>query len=87
MEVSSTAAGMSVILEGEFWRDKYCGLTPTQMVAELKQLARHIRLRKFKKGKWTPKKKPKQKMNKKDRGHKSTLRILEQSRKQTTQAA
>ncbi|HRX79333.1 MAG: transposase [Planctomycetaceae bacterium] len=87
LEVASTAVGMSVILEGEFWRDKYRGLTPTQMAAELKQLARHIRLSKFKKGKWTPKKKPKQKMNKKDRGHKSTLRILEQSRKQTHKAA
>ena len=87
LEVASTAVGMSVILEGEFWRDKYRGLTPTQMAAELKQLARHIRLSKFKKGKWTPKKKPKQKMNKKGRGHKSTLRILEQSRKQTHKAA
>lgn len=86
-EVSSTAAGMAVILEGEFWRDKYRRLTPTQMAAELKQLARHIRLNKFKKGKWTPKKKSKKKMNKKDRGHKSTLRILQQSRKQTTKAA
>lgn len=87
LEVSSTAVGMSVILEGEFWRDKYSSLTPTQMAVELKQLARNIRLSKFKKGKWTPKKKPKQKMNKKDRGHKSTLRILEQSRKQKTKAA
>jgi VCBS repeat-containing protein len=87
LEVSATAVGMSVILEGEFWRDKYYGLTPTQMAAQLKQLARNIRLSKFKKGKWIPKKKPKQKMNKKDRGHKSTLRILEQSRKKAPKAA
>ncbi|MEO8497133.1 MAG: hypothetical protein ABI614_18835 [Planctomycetota bacterium] len=46
LEVSATAVGMSVILDGEFWRDKYSGLTPTQMAAELKQLARHIRLNK-----------------------------------------
>jgi len=51
------------------------------MAAELKRLAKNIRLSKFKKGKWTPKKKAKKKkMDKTDRGHKSTLRILQKSR-------
>ena len=87
LEVSSTHFGMSVILEGEFWRKKYGQLTPRKMAEELKRLARNIRLSKFKKGKWTRKKKTKKKMNKKNRGHKSTLRILEESRTRTAKAA
>ncbi len=58
-EVASTHLGMSVILEDEFWQNKYGSLTPTQRAAELKRLARNIRLSKFKKGKWTPKRKRK----------------------------
>ncbi len=50
-EVASTHLGMSVILEGEFWQNKYGSFTPTQMAAELKRLARNIQLSKFKKGK------------------------------------
>ena len=87
LEVSSTAVGMSVMLKGDFWRDRYGRLTPTQMAMQLKQLARHIRLSKFKKHKWTPRKKLKRSMNKQDRNHESSLRILEQSRKQTAKAA
>ncbi len=84
-EVASTHLGMSVILEGEFWQDKYASFTPTQMASELKRLAKNIRLSKFKKGKWTPKKK--KKMNKKNRGHESTLRILQKSRRKSGKVA
>lgn len=86
-EVESTHVGMSVILEGPFWHKQYGSLTPTQMAAELKRLARHMRLNKYKKNKWTPKKKPKRKMNKTNRGHVSTARILEESRQQTNCSA
>jgi hypothetical protein len=81
-EVASTHLGMSVILDGEFWQRQYGHLTPTQMAIELKRLARNMRLDKYMKGQWKPKKKPKKSMNKKHRGHKSTARILENSRKQ-----
>lgn len=79
-EVAATHVGMSVILDGEFWQEKYGPLTPTQMAHELKRLARNIRLSKYKKAKWKPKKKPKAKMNKQHRSHVSTARVLEESR-------
>lgn len=79
-EVAATHLGMSVILDGEFWRGKYSHLTPTQMANELKRLARNMRLSKYKKAKWNPKKKPKTKMNKQHRSHVSTARVLEESR-------
>jgi IS4 transposase len=79
-EVAATHVGMSVVLEGDFWQEKYGHLTPTLMARELKRLARNMRLSKYQKGKWTPKKKPKKKMNKSKRKHESTLRILSESR-------
>ena len=82
-EVASTHVGMSVILEGEFWHDRYGQLTPAQMANELKRLASQMRLSKYAKGKWTPKKKPKQPMNKTNRGHVSTARVLETASKRT----
>lgn len=82
-EVASTAEGMSVILTADYWLAKYSSLTPSQMAAELRRLARQIDLRKYQKGKWKPKPK-KKKMNKKNRGHKSTYRILEQAKKRAT---
>jgi hypothetical protein len=75
-EIASTAEGMSVVVDGEFWLARYASLTPTKMAAQLKSLARNIRLSKFKKHKWSPKQKGKKKMNKKHRGHQSTFRVL-----------
>jgi hypothetical protein len=86
-EVASTHVGLCVILEGEFWRNKYSQLTPTQMATELKRLARNMRLGKYAKGKWTPKKKPNKNMNKQHRNHESTARVLENSRKKAAKAA
>jgi hypothetical protein len=83
LEISSISEGMSVILEGKFWLDKYGSLTTAQMAAELKRLARNIRLSKYKKNKWSPKKKAKKKMNKTNRGHTSTYRVLEKARKKS----
>jgi hypothetical protein len=78
-EVASIHVGMSIVLEGAFWKNKYARLTPTQMASELKRLARNIRLNKYKKAKWTPKKKQKKTMNKKERNHVSTARVLQES--------
>lgn len=84
-EVASTHVGMAIVLQADFWHRKYADLTPSQMAAELKRLAGNIRLSKYRKGKWTPKKKNSKKtMSKKKRQHKSTARILANSR---TQAA
>lgn len=87
LEIASIHEGMSVVLEGEFWQQKYGSLTPTQMAAELKRLARTVQLEKYKKHKWTPKKKAKKKMNKKHRGHESTHRVLEKAHQKLTNAA
>lgn len=86
-EISSIQEGMSVVLDGQFWQQRYGSLSPKQMAAELKRLARNIRLDKYRKHKWTPKKKVKKKMNKKHRGHKSTHRVLEESREKAAKAA
>jgi hypothetical protein len=86
-EVATTHMGMSIILDGSFWQNKYATLTPTEMAHELKLLARNIRLTKYKKAKWTPKKKPKKTMNKKHRGHVSTARVLQESRGTTADFA
>jgi len=71
---------MSIVLEEGFWENTYGSLTPTQMAGELKRIARCIRLSKYKKGKWKPKKKRGKKMNKTNRGRDSTAKILAESR-------
>lgn len=80
-EIASIEVGMSVILDDEFWNQKYGKLTPSQMAVALKRLAGNIKLDKFKKNKWKKKKTKPKSMNKKQRGHKSTLRILNDARK------
>jgi IS4 transposase len=87
-EVASTHVGMSVILDEPFWRDKFARLTPTQMAKELKRLARNIRLTKYKKAKWTPKKKKqKEKKQTEPPNHISTARVLQESREPAAAAA
>jgi IS4 transposase len=78
-EVASTHMGMSIILDGAFWENKYASLTPTQLANELKRLAGNMRLSKYKKAK-TRKKKQKKSMNKTERNHISTARVLQESR-------
>lgn len=80
LEVSTTHEGMTTVLEGEFWRDKYGSLTLAQLAKELKGLARKIQLSRYSKHKWKPKK-PKKPMEKTNRPHVSTARVLAESRK------
>lgn len=84
-EISSVQEGMSVVLDGEFWQQNYGCLT--QMAAELKRLAGNIRLHKYQKNQWTPKKKGKKKMSKTNRGHESTYRVLQKAREKEGYAA
>lgn len=79
-EIAATHIGMSVILEGDFWQQRYAHLTTLQMANELKRLARNMRLSKYTKHKWTPKRKGKKKESKKNRNHTSTARVLAESR-------
>ena len=86
-EVASVQEGMSISLEDAFWYERYAKLTPTQMAKELKQLARNMRLTKYSKAPWSPKKKPKKTMNKTHRSHISTARVLDESRNSVTNNA
>lgn len=86
-EVASTHVGMSVALDASFWANKYAALTPTQMANELKRLARTMRLSKYKKAPWKPKKKQAKAMNKKKRNHVSTARVLQESRQGPSDSA
>lgn len=79
-EVAAVHFGMSVVLDDPFWRKKYAHLTPKQMADELKTLARNMRLSKYMKNKWTPKKPPTKKMSKRRRNHISIARVLQESR-------
>ena len=60
-------------------------LTPSQLARTLLSTAQHIRLSRYAKNRWRPKKKPDNRMNKKKRNHISTARILEK-RKQASKA-
>lgn len=80
LEVSSIAHGMTILLDAEYWEKKYSQRTPRQMASELKRMAGNIQLDRYRKGKWTPKKKTASAMNKRRRGHVSTAQILERSR-------
>lgn len=86
-EVASTHFGMAVILDTPFWKAKYAQLTAKQMAGVLIRFARNMQLSKYKKAKWTPKKKQKKKMNKKQRNHVSTARVLQESRQTTANDA
>jgi Transposase DDE domain len=83
-EVSQTSEGMSVVLPGSYWQNRYGSLTPSQMANELHRLAGNIDLRKYKKNRWTKKNKPPAK-SKKGRRHASTFKILKEARNKQTQ--
>lgn len=79
-EIAKATDGMSVVIDSECWREKYCLLTPKQLAAELKRVAQQINLKKYKKNKWTPKNKGKPARDKTNRQHASTYKILQASR-------
>lgn len=80
-EVASIQLGMSIAIDEDCWRDRFSQLTPKQLAAELKRIAKHMRLDKYKKAKWKPKPKPKKKPpSKQHRQHVSTARVLSEAR-------
>lgn len=78
-EVSQTSEGMSVVLPGSYWQNRYGSQTPSQMATELHRLAGSIDLRKYKKNRWSKKNKSPAKP-KKGRRHASTFKILQEAR-------
>jgi hypothetical protein len=81
-EVAGTWRGMMIVLPGECWTERFARRTPREMARFLRQAAAHVRLTAFRKHPRGPKKPP-PKMNKKNRGHVSTARILQQRKSKT----
>ncbi len=76
-EIASTYRGMMIAIGEKYWTKQFAGLTPVQMARVLIAMAKRIRLSRYAKNRWRPKKKSDKKMNKKNRNHVSTARILE----------
>lgn len=83
-EVAGTWRGMMIVLPAEYWHERFAELTPRRMAQFLRTAAASIRLAAFRKHPRGPKKPP-PKMNKKNRGHVSTARILQQRHSNTNQ--
>ncbi len=76
-EIAGTYRGMMIAIGEKYWTKQYASLTAAQMARTLIAIAKRIRLARYTKNPWRPKKKPDKKMNKKNRNHVSTARILE----------
>lgn len=74
-EVAHTYRGLDAVIPDDYWTKRYAHLSPTQMARELIRIARTIHLPRYRKHKRGPKK-PVVKMNKTNRTHVSTARIL-----------
>lgn len=85
-EIACTYRGMMIAVGEKYWTKQFAGRTPAQMARTLIAMAKRIQLSRYAKNPWRPKKKPDKKMNKKNRGHISTARILEK-RKQAAKPA
>jgi hypothetical protein len=79
-EIAASYDGMSVVLDDDFWRDRYAEKTSRQIATELKRIAKNMRLKKYKKNKWKPKNKAKPEKNKTNRQHASTYKVLQEAR-------
>ena len=76
-EIAGTYRGMLIAINETSWTKQYANLTAAQMARTLITMAKRIRLARYAKNPWRPKKKPDKKMNKKNRNHVSTAQILE----------
>lgn len=84
-EIAGTYRGMMIVLEPAYWSERFADLTPSQMAKELIRIAKTIPQSKYRKHKWSPKKK-KAKTKVTRRKHVSTQQILDK-RKSAKQAA
>lgn len=74
-EVAHTYRGLEIAFEDDYWEQRYAGLTPAQLANVLVRIARQATLSRYKKHVRGPKK-PQKTMNKRNRNHVSTARIL-----------
>jgi hypothetical protein len=75
-EIAGTSRGMTIVLPGDFWEERFARQTPSQMAQFLLGCARQVRLSAFRKHPRGPKKKPPASKSKKARGHVATQKIL-----------
>jgi len=76
-EISGTYRGMVIALPPSYWTKQFADLTPSQLAKELVRIAKNLSPSKYRKNKWSPKKKKKKKGKITPRKHASTARILE----------
>ena len=81
-EVAGVSRGLTIMLPGDFWTERFAKQTPSQLAQFLLTCARQVRLSAFRKHPRGPKKKPPESKSKKSRGHVATQKILDE-RKQT----
>lgn len=74
-EVAHTYRGLTIALSEDYWHGTYAHLTPAEFAKELLRIARSINLSRYRKHKRGPKRPPPS-MNKKNRNHVSTARVL-----------
>jgi hypothetical protein len=86
-EVSGVWRGMEIAVPQAHWEATFATLTPKQLAAKLKWLARQVDVRRFRTNPWTPKR-PQPKRKSGHRGnHVSTHEILQQRKKTAEQTA
>jgi hypothetical protein len=79
LEISGTYDGMMVAIPDEDW-EIFRTLSPKQMTATLKEIAKHVCLERYQKHTRGPKKPPPQKSTYRNGGHVATARLLKQNK-------
>ncbi len=79
-EIAHTYRGLDLVLNPSDWTATFANMTVTQLARDLKRIAAGIDLSRYRKHKRGPKKPP-PKMNKKQRNHVSTARVLAEAAK------
>ena len=75
-EIAGTWRGMTIAIPDDQWKETFAGLSPKQLAQKLRQLARHVQLRRFTTYPWTPKGPRKEKTSGNRGNHRATYRVL-----------
>jgi len=70
----------TMLLDETFWEERYSGLTAAKFAAELKAIALHLDIRKYRKHKRGPKKPPTPRTRFRNTPHVSTKRLLDEAK-------
>jgi len=76
-EIASTYRGLMIAVDEVAWSRRYADLSPSRLARALRSIAKGMRLSRYAKNPWRPKKKA-TKVKKKKFKHVATARILEQ---------